>query len=453
MRDLKSVSNTHEMHVNGLTCTLHMPPALKGEKVHDLPPRNPRLAYPVDEYPACPSNWMHGSDLASSYFVGVREGEGMWLDFNGCSTHSHHVAIVISIQGVNPISGPLVDPETGDPKMAELLLHHYTHKCPNHDVPFQQDRYCPECDHKWPKQNYITTTSTPIKYLWLDGFRNDEGKVRQYILTAEELKSIAHQTIGEEKKVFAIGIAFYLSKERKPEPPKPERKYDFNPALEPWQESMRRRNKAWIDYNKRFGTKGGGGMSSGMTPPLDQSKLIGYVQSSHTHTGQYSEDDIKVISGLEAIKKRPGMYKNTTEEQLKKVIEADIQEVQNMLAEVANEPNLSVTSHSTFDMDDGEAHATLQGLHVDGDEHQTAEGIYEPDIEEVQPDVQLEVGAGAQIDQQVHADPESLDFYQDKPAGMIYINYVSEATALKIITKGKRQHKPEGFMQGLKVGN
>ncbi len=85
------------MQVNDLTCELNMPLARKGKKQRGLPPYNKRSAFAVDEYPASPTNWMHGSDKASSYFVPVESGYGMWLDFNGCWSHANRVAIVISI--------------------------------------------------------------------------------------------------------------------------------------------------------------------------------------------------------------------------------------------------------------------------------------------------------------------------------------------------------------------
>jgi len=207
---------SQEMSVKkDLKCVFNMPEKIKSEfnneeeMSHSLPPHSPVDIYPVDEYEACPTNWMHGSDMASSYFVGVKEDHGMWLDFNECFYHTHDVAVVISIQGINPITGQKMVAEKA------LRLEQYHKKCPIHNVNFKQDRYCEKCGFKWPGQNYLSTTGTPEMMMWLDGFRTPEGKVRQYIFTEDKMRGVAAQLIGEER-VFAIGIAYYLSKSKKP---------------------------------------------------------------------------------------------------------------------------------------------------------------------------------------------------------------------------------------------
>jgi hypothetical protein len=93
------------MEVNGLFATINTPEALEGEDTHTLPPFDECPVFVVDEYPNCPPNWMNGSANASSYFIPVEAGRGMWFDFTKNINHSHHVAVVISVQGVNPIDG------------------------------------------------------------------------------------------------------------------------------------------------------------------------------------------------------------------------------------------------------------------------------------------------------------------------------------------------------------
>jgi len=194
---------TSDMKINDMVATFNTPPALEGESLNSLPPYARCMAYPVDEYLACPKTWMHGAAKASSYFVPVKVGRGMWFDFTQNAFHSHDVAVVTSVQGINPITGQ---------KVTTLNLEQYKENCPKHDVPFQQDRYCPKCEYKWPAQNYLATT-TRFK-LWIDGFRNEKGEVRQYIITEDETRGVAAQLIGEDR-VWAIGFAFYQSKEKK----------------------------------------------------------------------------------------------------------------------------------------------------------------------------------------------------------------------------------------------
>ena len=190
------------MKSNGMFVGLNTPNSLKSKgSKHSLPPYAKRKGYLVDQYPACPKNWMESKGKLVSYFVPVQEGQGMWLDFNKNFDHSHDVAIVVSVQGVNPITGVACEDEH---------LERYVNKCPKCNTDFKPNRYCEKCDIKYPQQNYLSTTGTPAGKLWLDGFRTIEGAVRQYVLTAEKMRGVASHTIGNDR-VFAIGISFFLA--------------------------------------------------------------------------------------------------------------------------------------------------------------------------------------------------------------------------------------------------
>jgi hypothetical protein len=130
------------MMINGMSCVFNSPKAIKGEQVSGLPPYAPRKAYMVDEYPGCPDSWMHGSSIANSYFVPIAAESGMWLDFNQCFNHTHHIAVLVSVQGVNSITGmPLID--------GPMRLEQYRNRCPKHDKEFGAELYCEECGYKW----------------------------------------------------------------------------------------------------------------------------------------------------------------------------------------------------------------------------------------------------------------------------------------------------------------
>lgn len=342
-----------------LACTFNSPKALKGEQVFGLPPYAPRNAYMVDEYVSSPKTWMHGSAKVSSYFVAVKPEHGLWLDFNKCFNHSHHVAILISIQGVNPITGmPLID--------APMRLEQYREKCPKHNKDFGAELYCEDCGYKWTLQNYLSTTGTPHGMLWLDGFRADDGSVRQYYFTEEECKGVASQIIGDQR-VFAIGIAFYLSKKQKI-------------------------NKSICSDNFNIFTS-----------------MFGY-------------SDVKCW--------------NST----KKLLASN---------HFDDSPQVSYCdSNSIRQFASGDANLDI--LH-DYD----CETSYDPtELKEVAAKM-YEVAAGAKINQVIHHDPENIDFWEDSPAGMIYINYTDEETVKKILEGGKkdRTKKGEGFMADLVVGN
>ena len=201
------------MESNGFFCGFNMPKALvsskgaNGEEVqHGLPEYNWRKSYLIDEYPACPPTWMKSEGKLTSYFVPIKEGDGMWLDFNKNTNHSHHIAVVISIQGVNALTGLACESPN---------LEQYIECCPKHNKKFGANRFCEECGFKWPKQNYLCTTATPSGYFWLDGFRAANGTVCQYILTEKTMRGVASNIIGS-KRVYAIGISYFLSKDVKP---------------------------------------------------------------------------------------------------------------------------------------------------------------------------------------------------------------------------------------------
>lgn len=203
------------MNVGRLSCVLNMPDALKSqgegenEIAWNLPPYRPRAVYLVDEYPACPAEWMRSSGRTKSYFVPIKEGKGMWLDFNQClGSVPQHVAVVVSVQGINAVTGqPCSDP----------ALEQYRDECPKHKKAFGPDRLCKECNFKWPKQNYLASTGTPQGAFWLDGFRAEDGHIRQYVFTAQEARGVAKAIIGE-RRVHALGISFFLGKETRPQP-------------------------------------------------------------------------------------------------------------------------------------------------------------------------------------------------------------------------------------------
>ncbi len=419
---------SQEMAVKeNLKCVLNMPEKLSseydgdGEGYHGLPPYAPIDTYPVDEYEACPINWMHGSDMASSYFLGVKEDHGMWLDFNECFYHTHDVAVVISIQGINPITGQKMVANKA------LRLEQYHKKCPVHGVKFQQDRFCKECGFKWPGQNYLATTGTPEMMMWLDGFRTPDGKVRQYIFTEDKMKGVASQLIGEER-VFAIGIAYYLSKHKKP--------YTLKRPEERTQSS---------GYNSPPAYMGPGYhhtqpmfFSPMHTPQSWNNRPILYGGNNPDMSG-----DVDVDMGLDSL-------------------EADSTEMGHAVGGDAVGGDMgSIISASAANMKLGSIGSNLSNKKGKIKTNRTVLrasaakdlGVKsQHSVKPVVPVKKLEIGAGALIKQSVFDDPKMMSYWEEEPAGMIYINYCDEETKKKIIDAGRRADEKDGFMQGIKVG-
>lgn len=391
------------MIVNDLRASLHIAPKLEqvidsnGEEIpQGLPPGAIPNVYAVDEYPGCPNTWMNGSNIASSYFLEVKEERGMWLNFNNCATHNHDVAVVVSIQGVNPITGQKM---VGD---NPLRLEKYHKQCPIHSIDFKQDRFCEECGYKWPNQNYISTTGTPSGLFWIDGFRNSDGSVRQYIFTEEESKGIASQVIGSDR-VFAIGIAFYLSKEAKPVKSK----------------TVRGRN---VDYG----------------PYVKCASKPAFFSPIHTpqnwNTGSAGAANIGYANSGNNFECQSGPSASSGEDTDSLSLETNSADC--LVASAGLIPSSALNVNSSAPPSD------------------VIEEVVAPvDVIPAVPVKKLEVGAGALIDQKIYSDTKDMDYWNEKPAGMIYINYCDAETLKNILAKGRRKEKVEGFMDGLKVGS
>tara|TARA_R110000824_G_scaffold148242_2_gene317820 strand:- start:24598 stop:25776 length:1179 start_codon:yes stop_codon:yes gene_type:complete len=392
------------MEANGFYAGIHMPKAADSDEQYKygfLPPCNRLKSYLVDEYPAVPSNWMKSEGNTSSYFVGMEEDQGMWIDLNKNQKHSHHVAVVISIQGVNPITGmPCKGNNAG--------MEQYIKECPKCEKKFSANRHCKSCGFKWPKQNYISTNATTYGEFWLDGFRAADGVIRQYILTQEKMRSVAGNVTGGNQ-VYAIGLSFFISKKEKPDTQTwygGERSgiiygqpMFFSPVYTPinWQIPP-----TYTTY------------TSSSSKPSNNACLDGDVVNNY-HS-QITENQLDETRGKKS-------SAQVEEYHTAPASAEDIERVREQLANTTNDPNLTLTTSHSFE-------------------------VKEVDVAKV------EVGAGSKIDQMVADDPETLDFWKNKPEAMICVNYCLEANANEILSQGKipLNQKEEGFMQEMLVG-
>jgi hypothetical protein len=129
--------------------------------------------------------------------VPVRPDKGLW--FNWRDNSEINTAIIPTVKGCNPITGV---------QTSGFHLEKYETKCPKHGCDFLAERFCPECNYKWPDRNYVSMSPS-----WWDGFRADDGSVRQFFFSEDELRDIATHMIGKENTVPAFGFAFYSPKE------------------------------------------------------------------------------------------------------------------------------------------------------------------------------------------------------------------------------------------------
>lgn len=381
------------LEINGLNVVFNTPPSTKSiiqdgeECLQELPGYCPRNPFLVDEYPLCPKDWMRSNGRVKSYFLGVKEGDGLWLDFNGNNNLPTHLAVVISVQGVNAITGlPCEDPQ----------LEQYIDKCPVHKREFQADRYCPDCEYRWPKQNYLASTGTPHGLFWIDGWRIGKT-IRQFIITAEKMRGVATHILGD-KRVFAIGLSFFLSKQERA------KQNEYRPLM--------------ITHHS-----------------LDMLQPIGGV-INNTDGKQWDSDGASRISfdevqwhSLDSTGNVPPVVYNTSASNCCQSASNAIPETKG-ITRYAKDPCAEIQLCSVI-------------------QRRGAVSLTVPSTP-----VKMEVGAGSKIDQIIHPDPFGLDYWQDKPEGIIVVNYVSEVEAQRIIDGGqvKQSVAGDGFLKNIPVG-
>jgi len=395
------------MTVNNCAVGFNMPAAIKdtGDDLHDLPPRRIRKAFLVDEHPACPEHWLRSSGRIKSYFVPIIEDHGMWLDFNeSMAMTEYDVAIVVSVQGVNAITGlPCKDPQ----------LEQYRDECPKHKKAFGPDRFCKECNYKWPKQNYIASTATPEGFLWLDGFRSDDGVVRQYVLTASVLRSVAKAIVGNDR-VYALGVSFFLSKQKRPKP-----------VIPPSRGVAMAGGLTWGSSVNHYYSKGLDGSVGSVGPE----GLVGYDGDTSAVNFMADAECDKISISM---KNSPGISTH----------EIDRSESKRSL------------------MDTGRKGALMRSVSA-----KSAKLSFAPSpepmataslpIKKLASTKAMEIAAGAKIDQRVYDDANGLDFYQDTPEGIIVVNYCLESEADAIVKAGKVDvsGSKDGFLKDVPIGN
>jgi hypothetical protein len=186
-----------EMKYKGFRAQIMRAQRLIGSGVHGLPPGSPIDVFPVDSFERPLDHWMKGP---GNYVVPVNADWGLW--FNWTQNDHMNTAVLLSIKGMNPITGQ---------RSNGFALERYEEKCSIHGEKFQDGLFCEKCNYRWPEQNYVAFPNT----LWWDGFRSADGKVRQFFFTEDLAKSIPELVIGKEDTIPAFGFAFFQPKVRR----------------------------------------------------------------------------------------------------------------------------------------------------------------------------------------------------------------------------------------------
>ena len=440
------------MRVNGLNVGLNMPTALASigsgetEMVHTLPPYHRRKAFLVDEYPACPPEWLRSSGRIKSYFVPMIENNGLWLDFNECLNDvPQNVAIVISVQGVNAVTGlPCKDPQ----------LEQYKDECPKHKKPFGPDRLCPECGYKWPKQNYVASAATPEGSLWLDGFRAEDGKVRQYVLTAQKERGVAKAVIGEDR-VHALGISFFLTKEKRPERPTQARSASAFPsayklmAYDPGVDTALY-DKSYDSTDSYIpcaagptGVAGPAGPDSGMLTSWTNNASVNPATSANLSVDNAPLMKAMAEAGVAPDAPPPAPTKGGG------IKRSGTKGMADYSGSLMRESVKISASSRAFTEDHARHLCSMASVEPVAANFMSVASAAPVRVKK------LEIAAGARIDQQVYPDALSLDAYQAEPEGIIVINYCAEAEAEAILAAGKidLSGSKEGFLKNVPTGN
>ena len=300
----------------GFKARLMMAERLVGDRVHRLPPGSPVPVFPIAALPAAPESW---SREAGTYVCPVSADWGLWFDFT--MNDPINTAVLPSIKGMNPITGQ---------KINTIDLEQYKDKCPIHGCNLSHERYCEECGYKLPPQNYISTGD-----LWWDGFRQPDGSVRQFFFSEEEERDVASAVIGKENTVPAFGFAFF-----KPKNPRVMVKEELTRGgivlddcsvgmggVSPcsaygssvYNGTSSSSNSISTNINSSNGTTWSQPMFFSPLHTPDNHKITGEEKTALLkamvepirRSGNYSCDDIKVLSGEEARAKRPELYKET----------------------------------------------------------------------------------------------------------------------------------------------
>jgi hypothetical protein len=377
------------MKYKGYSARIMEAERLTGDSVHGLPPGSPLSVYPMDVFVKIPGNWMKGPGV---FLVPVKPNKGLW--FNWTMNSAINTAVIPTVKGCNPITGLQT---TG------FHLEKYETKCPKHNCDFLAERFCPECNYNWPDRNYQSMSPS-----WWDGFRADDGTVRQFFFSEDELRDIATGLIGKENTVPAFGFAFYSPKERRPEV-----QATFNSTM-------------IYPYANAWGVS--------ETYDYSQKSLNGYLKTHDAPSAIYScsVNNVDSSNAPVACAADPcagGASVDSVSEE-----------------KTAGTLKMKLRS-STSDGSGGRSANLLSAA-------QSPRGSCDRSFSANVPVKEVSVGAGSRISQSLNVDPYSIDSWRDTPDSVMTIYFVFQEKFNEIIAGGLKdlEGSKEGMLSNCIVG-
>jgi len=395
-----------KMEHKGYSARIMEAPRLTGDQIHGLPPGTPLEVYPADAFKKLPESWMKGAGV---FIVPVKPNKGLWFDWRYNS--EVNTAIIPTVKGCNPITGL---------QTSGFHLEKYEKKCPKHGCDFLAERFCPECNYKWPDRNYVSMSPS-----WWDGFRSEDGNVRQFFFSEDELRDIASHLIGKENTVPAFGFAFYSPKERRPEPQIRQIITEgfYHPEINP----------ETLSFSK--GCSGGElkGLLASYPPPGLYAGQVYYSNSSTEPISaqNYSCNEVKISGG------------NISS---------------GMVCDSAPIP-CAATIPSGSLISDGEpeikrSRSLKSKTILESPCRMKRDFSTESVAKKSTPIKEVSIGAGAKIRQDLNQDPYPLDSWNDTPDSVMTLYFVFQEKFEELKAGGMRDLSgvKEGMLQGLPVG-
>ena len=376
---------------------------LKGDTVFGLPPGNPFNVIPIHCLPACPESWIRES---GSYVIPIDTEDAMWFDW---TDNDVNTAIIPSVKGMNPLNGL---------KLEQLRMEQYRDKCPKHDISFAHGRYCEKCGHSWTPQNYVSHPNI----LWLDGWLQPDGSVRQFFFTEDDKRDIASLVIGKENTVPAFGFAFFKTKVNRVVERNIVRGMQYGGDCFGMQKGL---TADWTVHTNDVT------YDSGSSLGLLNCTFLAQTGTMHTNStgGGTSTKCCNTASANSIV--TSSCYGETTD---------------SLISDVSDDYSRSVSSKAkkvsapvNYSCDDIKI--------IEGDEFRSKKLSRAPNKE-------VAVGAGARINQKLEVDKLALGEYIETPQSLVRLYFVFEDQLKDILDKGgiKELRQNGGFMKNLPVG-